>query len=341
MIIDVPFVYRATVVPLGKRKSTARAFRDVVPVFVEDLAVEHAALAFRCGPPPHFHVEKPPAEIFLTGDRLIAPIACNYLYQAGDERIPTKTNLPGRIATCAPEDNPFHADQDRHRNWAAARSFVASEWRKLEGDDRESRICAIKRSAADWAFVGETMCHTASEPVWHVAPSPANNQMLLLLRKADMQPERMLPDVAVFRVDRLEAAKAFAQKRSERLGFERPVHVDGEVEVLIPAAVRFNDTAWAASKAASEGLKWRLKEGHHELDGPIAELDRVMRGGESGAEFGEALSLVSRHLHGHQLGHLAGDLDDYTWLWESSRSESALQDEMKMVLSGVDAGALR
>ena len=341
MIIDVPFVYRGTVVPLGKRKSTARAFKDVVPVFVEDLTIEQAKLAFRCGPPPHFHVEKPPAEIFLTADRLIAPIAYNYLYQAGDERVPTKSNLPGRVAVCTSEDNPFHADQDRHRNWAAAQPFVAAEWRKLEHDDRESRMSSIKRSAADWAFVGETMCHTAAEPVWHVAPSPSNRQMLILLRRSDMEADRMLPDVAIFRVDRLDAAKAFAERRTARLGFEQPVHHEGEVEVLIPAAVRFDDAAWAARKAASEGLKWHLKEGHHELDGAMAEFDRVMRGGAVGPGLGEALSAVSGHLQGHGLGHLAGDLEDYAALWQSSRSENDLPEEMEMALSAVDAGALQ
>lgn len=341
MIIDVPFVYRATVVPLGKRKSTARTFKDVVPVFVEDLTAEEAKLAFRCGPPPHFHVEKPAAEIFLTGDRLIAPIPYNYLYQAGDERIPTKSNLPGRIAACASEDNPFHADQDRHRNWAAAQTFVAAEWRKLEQDDRESRISAIKRSAADWAFVGETMCHTSPEPVWHVAPSPSNRQMLILLRRSDMEADRMLPDVAVFRADRLDAAKAFAERRAVRLGFDQPVYLEDEVEVVIPAAVRFDDASWAARKAASEGLKWRLKEGHHELDGAMAEFDRVMRGGASGRGLGVALSTVIGHLHKHGLGHMAGDLEDYAALWRSSRSENDIPEDMEMVLAGVDAGALR
>ena len=183
MILDVPFVYRLKAVPVGKRKPVDVYCRDKIPVFVQDLEPENAPVAFRCGPRPHTHVDQPPGEIFMTADRLIAPIPYNYLYAADDERTPTKSNIAVRVAACTKEDNPFHSDQDPHGAWCTAREFTAGDWRKVMGDNREARVVEISQAAAAWAFVGETMCRSAVEPVWHVVASPANDRMMILLRQ--------------------------------------------------------------------------------------------------------------------------------------------------------------
>lgn len=341
MILDVPFVYAATVVQNGKRRPMPATFRDCVPVTVDEFAAADVGVAFRYRCPGgeagqiYFHPDRGLIEPLIKTRRQFSPGAEELAGRADRSNIGQRVDAAVREWTA----NPFFTVQDPHNSLRAARLFNPHEWRQVIEEDREVRVAQIRRRAAELAFVGEEICALASEPVWHVASSPARDRMLILLRRAGEAADRMLPGTVIFRADRFDDAKAFAEHRGGRLGMREPALIDGEIEVLAPEAMSFDGQAWNLCRAAAEAVQWRLRD-NPALDGAMAEFDRVLGTGFTTPGTGEAIEQTLAYLRQQGLEEFAGDLEDYGWLWRRSRESTEIH-LLDQALAGINMGALR
>lgn len=314
MIIVVPFVYRMQHVPKGRRKPVWTDVLDVAPVMIEEFSEAEAKLAFAAPRAPGFG-QHPSPEIHISPRGLVAPL---YGTTVGGQDNASVTATKATIAHVLhlPVDrrNPF-ADVQKGRNAMAFlttkdRAAFASSRRIVE-EDRAARIAEITRYAAGFCFVGDTLCRDAPEPVWHVI---VDDRFASVVRRRHPMPpnEIVWPGAALYRADRLDAAVAHARRKAVAAGLDPDaVTVDGAIEVMTPEAVSFDDENYALIEAAREGVKWRLKEGHHELDGPMAEFDLALATGRGNESTAKAIEDLIGWLEDEELGDHAGPFREF------------------------------
>lgn len=283
MIVEIPFLYRILHTPEGKRKPTHSDVLDAVPVLIEEFSETEAPLAFRAPKAPGFG-DQPHPYVHLAGDRLVAPLfgtsvgaPDNASVAATRSTIKDVVRLPaGRRSPF----NPFEAVQKIGNAFDAmtAKDLSAFSGSKISEDDRDARIAEIQCYAADFCFVGDTLCRRAGEPVWHAICG--DSFAAVVLRHHPMPDDRVYPGAARYRADRLDAALAHAGRKARAVGLDPSLAtVEGSLEVLIPEAISFDDEGYALVEAAREGLLWRLKDGAHELDQQMTEFDLALAAG--------------------------------------------------------------
>lgn len=314
MIVDIPFVYRIRHVPKGHRKPVWASVLDRMPVQIEEIDEKDAPLAFRSPRAPGFGEHPHPLIHLAPGGRLLAPL---YGTAVGSPDNAAVTATRGTVAAVVrlPVDrrNPF-ADL---QNGGHAQGFEATPGieafagsREMLESDRDERIARISRRAAEFCFVGDTLCLPTDEPVWHAIAG--DGFAAVVLRRHPMPPERMWPGAAAYRADRFEAALAHARRMATARGIDpASVRTDDALTILVPEAVRFDDEAHALAEAAREGVKWRLKEGHPELDAQMAQFDLAIAAGRGNEDTARAVEELVAWLDETGLGEHAERLREF------------------------------
>lgn len=345
MIIEIPFLYRMQHVPKGKRKPVWADVLDVAPVVIEEFSEAEAPLAFAVSRAPGFG-HHPPAEIHMSPRGLVAPLyGTSVGGQDNDSVTATKSTIARIVQLPVDRRNPFSGVQKGGHVMA----FLATkdrgafgESRKIMVDGQAARIAEITRYAAGFCFVGDTLCRDAPEPVWHAI---AGENFASVVRRRHPLPANEItwPGAAVYRADRLDAAVAHARRMAIAAGLDpNTVTVDGEIEVKTPAAVAFDDENYALIEAASEGIKWRPKEGCHDLDGPMAEFDLALATGRGNENTAKAIEDLIGWLEDEDLGEHAGRLREFVERRESLPQTAARRAiEIDVALAAVNMDALK
>lgn len=346
MIVEIPFTYRIRHIPKGKRKPVYEDVLDTVPVLIEEFSEADAPLAFRAPKAPGFG-EHPHPHIHLAGDRLVAPLYGTSVGAPDNESVTaTKSTVKDVVRLPAGRRspfNPFEAVQKLGNTFdPMARNPSVPAMSNVLESNRDARLAEIQRYVVDFCFVGDTLCHRTGEPVWH-AICGDRFAAVVLRRHPLPDAERAYPGAARYRADRLDAALAHAGRKARAAGLDpSSVTVEGNLDILMPEAISFDDEGYALVEAAREGLNWRLKEGAHDLDVQMAEFDLALAAGCGNEKTAQAIESLIAWLENAGLGDHLDKLREFVERRETLPSTIARRTaEIDEALAAADMDVLK
>jgi hypothetical protein len=261
MILNAHFSYRMGHVPPRKRKTVWSDVSDAVPVSINEFSSEQApiALTVTSGDGRDGAVRR---DLMMAGGRLV-------------ERVGVGGGPGGAELRYGRNNQKFVLKDATQGLPPGAAAFSGS---KVVEDSRDEHVAEIFKVASDCCVVDGALCQVVDEPVWHVISN--ERFAAVVLRHHPMPSGETYPGAAIYRIDRREAAVAHAVRRAVAVGVApSDVTVTGEVSILRPEALRFDDEGYSLVEAAREAVMWRQSEDRHDLDGQMAEFDLALATG--------------------------------------------------------------